>query len=880
MKYLGIWGSKILFTACFILLTLLTTTGLSAATPDSALRRFALFVGANDGGDDRVRLLYAGTDAESMQAVLSEMGGLERNDMLLLEDPDLSTFEQSFEDLRTRILTAKDNSRRIEFILYYSGHSDENGLMLGGELFPYKALRERINEMNADVNIAILDSCSSGSFTRLKGGRRRAPFMIDESVKTQGYAFLTSSSENEAAQESDAIQSSFFTHYLISALRGAADATQDGKITLMEAYTYASEETLARTENTQAGAQHPSYDIKLTGSGDLVLTDLRSPSAGMVIDKDIVGRLFIRNKAGRLMAEIRKLEGIPMIVALPPGMYTVTLEDEEMMSEAGITLTGTRMVRVSQSDFFEKVREFAVARGDVEEREDEVAEIAEEPDPVAGDAPAAGGAAKRAAEAAQRALSRLDEELKAAEDGAEMKAEAAASAGVSAAGDADATTGRQVGEKPARAEKPDASSPNRQARPSVSTDPVEGGISRRVLSFQFVPGLPFNNSRHIVTAFGLNFLGRSYRIEGAEIGFMNIVIEDVRGFQGGVLFNLVGGGVYGGQAASLFNIAHSSKAAQVAGLFNISNESTSVLQAAGVFNLASRGGMIGAQAAGIFNITGGTVRGVQTAGVFNINNGGTLGLQGAGVFNIADDTVGGQISGIFNIAGGGMTGIQGASVFNSARDAKGIQMSLVNISANVAGAQVGLINIAKNVKGTQIGLININRDMKGVPIGIINISKSGIFNFGSWYDERGLIYMGLQFGSKYLFTTVYAGMPYEDPLQTIAAGVGGGVHVPIGPFFAELEASVQEVAQGTIFKETFVHVFTPQMNKAVYPVAKVTGGITLFGSLSIFGGLVMDIHVPGYTVKSGLDYPRDPWVLNFPSRDVELHPRWFAGLRF
>jgi hypothetical protein len=35
----------------------------------------------------------------------------------------------------------------------------------------------------------------------------------------QGYAFLTSSSETEAAQESERLGGSFFTHALVSALR-------------------------------------------------------------------------------------------------------------------------------------------------------------------------------------------------------------------------------------------------------------------------------------------------------------------------------------------------------------------------------------------------------------------------------------------------------------------------------------------------------------------------------------------------------------------------------------------------------------------------------------------------------------------------------------
>ena len=43
-------------------------------------------------------------------------------------------------------------------------------------------------------------------------------------------AFLTSSAETESAQESDRIRASYFTHYLISGFRGAADLSGDGSI--------------------------------------------------------------------------------------------------------------------------------------------------------------------------------------------------------------------------------------------------------------------------------------------------------------------------------------------------------------------------------------------------------------------------------------------------------------------------------------------------------------------------------------------------------------------------------------------------------------------------------------------------------------------------
>ena len=154
--------------------------------------------------------------------------------------------------------------------------------------------------------MAILDSCSSGALTRAKGGARRPAFLFDATQDMSGHAFITSSSAAEAAQESDRIGASFFTHYLVSGLRGAADATGDGLVTLNEAYAYAFQETLASTENTQYGPQHPAYDISLTGSGDLVLTDLRAASAVLVIAEEVAGRLYVRDARGALVVELAK----------------------------------------------------------------------------------------------------------------------------------------------------------------------------------------------------------------------------------------------------------------------------------------------------------------------------------------------------------------------------------------------------------------------------------------------------------------------------------------------------------------------------------------------------------------------------------------------
>lgn len=338
----------------------------SITAEEGIIRRYALLVGANYGGNQRVVLNYAATDARALADVMQEMGGLNPADTVLLPDPSPRKLKETIGVLRDRIADSERQGKRVEFLFYYSGHSDEKGLLLGEELLSYPALKDEIQSVGADVNIAILDSCASGAFTRTKGGTRRAPFLFDESTEAAGHAFLTSSSADEAAQESDDVEGSFFTHYLITALRGAADTSQDRKVSLNEAYSYAAEETLARTEQTMAGPQHPSYEINLTGTGDLVLTDLRQSSELLSFDADISGRLFVRNSRGKLVLEMRKELGYPAAVALPPGQYTLALDDGLSLKSHAVRLYGGEAVRIALTDFFPVRRERNITRGGTE----------------------------------------------------------------------------------------------------------------------------------------------------------------------------------------------------------------------------------------------------------------------------------------------------------------------------------------------------------------------------------------------------------------------------------------------------------------------------------------------------------------------------------
>jgi hypothetical protein len=337
-----------------VAIAMLATPVAHAAPPDAAsVRRFALLVGANDGGADREMLRYAGSDTEMFGKALIELGGLDKDDRLVLGDPDPAALERGFADIAARIRKAQTAGERVQFVFYYSGHSDETGLLLGGVRFDYKRLRGMIDKVPAEVRIAILDSCSSGAFTRAKGGKKREPFLAGAAAEVEGHAYLTSSSADEAAQESDRIGGSFFTHFLVTGLRGAADTDGDRQVTLGEAYQFAFDETLARTETSSGGPQHAAYDISLAGTGDLIMTDLRKTSAKLEIAADVFGRIYVRDRRGNLAAELHKPKGSGVVsLALEPGDYAVTIDDGHNLHRADVAVRSNKseLLAVAQLD--------------------------------------------------------------------------------------------------------------------------------------------------------------------------------------------------------------------------------------------------------------------------------------------------------------------------------------------------------------------------------------------------------------------------------------------------------------------------------------------------------------------------------------------------
>ncbi|MCP4676844.1 MAG: caspase family protein [Deltaproteobacteria bacterium] len=594
---------------------------LRAAADDThpeTIRRFALIAGSNDGGPSRVPLRYAHTDAKGMTRVLRQLGGVVSRDSVVLLEPDRFDFEAGFARMHNLLENSQASGIRLEFVFYFSGHSDEQGLLLGDDFYSYKELRSAITDLPADVRIAILDSCSSGAMTRGKGGTRRAPFLVDTSVDVKGYAYLTSSSADESAQESDRVGGSFFTHYLVSGLRGAADSSRDGKVTLNEAYQYAFNETLARTESTQAGPQHPSYDFQLKGSGDLVLTDLRGTSALLVLVPPLEGRVFIRNRKGHLVAEINKPVGQQVSVGLDPGKYEVTVENGAGLHKGTIAVTKGGQTEISPTLLAAVTPEKTVTRGD-------------KPD--------------------ETPLENEDEEI------VHHPFSLAFVPGLTT----DSGTKSKV-------------------RNNFSLNFVGWGDYLDGFEFGYPGNIRRADVKGAQYAGIFNFtMGEVKGFQGA--GIFNFSRHALLGFQGAGIANVVHGPVKGFQGAGIANTNTNGSAMgfQGAGISNFNRGSAFGFQGAGIVNM-NVGGLEGFQGAGIVNVNAtGHSKGFQGAGISNFSDS-FKGAQVSGIANIVHGELRGFQGGLINYAGE-VHGVQ-LGLVNVSRKNDGVPIGLINVVGN------------------------------------------------------------------------------------------------------------------------------------------------------------------------------------------------------
>jgi len=323
-----------LLAGCMLTVCLATPAG-------AATVRIGLLVGNDIGLASEAALEYAEADARRVRDLIEELGGFEAERIELLLGKGSAELINALYKLRGRIAEVEARGDDALLFFYYSGHGDKGHLHLGNSKMGLSSLRKELAATGATVVVGIIDACHSGSIGRAKGGVPAAAFdvtLLDEPTP-RGMVLISSSMGDELAQESPELRGSLFTHYLLSALRGAADYDADGRVTIREAYRSAYHRTLSRSVTTSSRRQHPFADIDMSGKGELTMTFLHKSSAAIRLGAKSAGRyMIVESHSGDVVAELHKESGREVRISLPAGSYKIYKQETDEYLVCGVNL--------------------------------------------------------------------------------------------------------------------------------------------------------------------------------------------------------------------------------------------------------------------------------------------------------------------------------------------------------------------------------------------------------------------------------------------------------------------------------------------------------------------------------------------------------------
>jgi len=321
--------------------------------------RLAVVVGANVGATEDEPLRYAESDARRFRDLLLELADVRSDRALLVLGGGPEDILRALTEVRGRAAEISRSGRRVLLFFYYSGHGDDDGLHLPRGALPISQLRAELLQVPADLRVTFLDACRS--LGRPKGVQRGAAFALTATPDSpRGAVELRASSAGEAAQESEEYAGAVFTHFLISGLRGGADADHDGRVTLTELYSYAYRRTVLRS-GTGAVLQHPAFAAELAGTGEVILTRPERASATLEVPSGADRYLVFSIPSAAVVGEM--LGGETSQLAVPPGRFLVARRSGSNTAVATADLSWGGRKKLAESDFQPIPREELVLRG-------------------------------------------------------------------------------------------------------------------------------------------------------------------------------------------------------------------------------------------------------------------------------------------------------------------------------------------------------------------------------------------------------------------------------------------------------------------------------------------------------------------------------------
>jgi hypothetical protein len=329
--------------------------------------RQALLLGNDTGNDPTRGLRYAEQEVVRMGELLRRSGDFDTVDVL--RGGRRADVERALTAAAQTLAAAHQAGHSTLFLFYYSGHGDNEALELGGTRLPLRDLRTYLEKLPADIRVAFVDACQSGALTGVKGGRRAPVYDLHlaDTGNVRGLAVVTSSTATELSQESEDLHGSYFSNNLMAGLQGLADTSRDGQVTLAEVYDFAFRRTLANTAANLTGGQHPTYDFRMSGTGDVVLTRIRARDGQLRFQHEpgatytVFGHHEVNDQMnGEVIAELVTNPSEDLYLAIPAGKYRVVRRTMAGVSESTVQLAGGGAVTLEP----QKMTAVLASRGD------------------------------------------------------------------------------------------------------------------------------------------------------------------------------------------------------------------------------------------------------------------------------------------------------------------------------------------------------------------------------------------------------------------------------------------------------------------------------------------------------------------------------------
>jgi hypothetical protein len=349
-----------------LLITLLVSWAMlgSISTPEAKTTRFVVAVGNNSGMPSEIQLRYAEEDASTFAKTLRNRGNVSQTNTILLTGKSVPEVLNALTKVEKQ--AARYPKDDVVFFFYYSGHGSNENLHIAGKRLALKELERRLARIKAGLRVAVIDACRSDSDLKYKGFKRTNGFAIklETPEGITGVVTLKSSSDGEASQESESLKGAIFTHYLLTALRGAADTDRNNQVTLHEAYSYAYRQTVQRSAQGPGNVMHPTVKLEVEGVGDLVITQTQKGQGKITLPRNRDIKYLLYSKpSGTVLAEVWSDSERDINLHVPPGKYVIQRRATGKHGAYEFRVNGKKAERVEAEKFYPYPKATLAAKG-------------------------------------------------------------------------------------------------------------------------------------------------------------------------------------------------------------------------------------------------------------------------------------------------------------------------------------------------------------------------------------------------------------------------------------------------------------------------------------------------------------------------------------